>query len=82
MGLPCKIFHTFAQQRISCDCTMVLAFMHYYVVQMPSYKLTYFNVRARAAVTRYMFKLKGVEFEDVRLEGFEGAWTEFKPSEL
>ena len=46
---------------------------------MPSYKLTYFNVRGRAEVTRYMFKLNDVEFEDVRLEG---TWAEFKPSEL
>ena len=44
---------------------------------MPSYKLTYFNVRGRGEVTRYMFKLKDVEFEDFRIEG---NWQEFKPS--
>ena len=44
---------------------------------MPSYKLTYFNVRGRGEVTRYMFKLKDVEFEDFRIEG---NWQEYKPS--
>lgn len=36
---------------------------------MPSYKLTYFNVRYRPEVTRLLFALSGTEYEDVRLEG-------------
>ena len=49
---------------------------------MPSYKLTYFNVRGRAEGTRYMFKLKGVEFEDVRLELKSDEWKKLKPSKF
>ena len=34
---------------------------------MPQYKLTYFNMAARAETARMLFKLAGVEFEDVRV---------------
>ena len=46
---------------------------------MPTYKLTYFNSKGRAEVTRYLFKLKNVPFEDVRLTREQ--WLELKPSE-
>ena len=35
---------------------------------MPVYKLTYFNARARAEVSRILFALAGVEYEDERIE--------------
>nr|QUF59418.1 glutathione S-transferase GSTS12/13-3 [Brachionus angularis] len=35
---------------------------------MPNYKLTYFNSRGRAELTRLIFAAAGVEFEDVRYE--------------
>nr|QUF59417.1 glutathione S-transferase GSTS12/13-2 [Brachionus angularis] len=35
---------------------------------MSSYKLTYFNGRGRAEITRLIFAAAGVEFEDVRYE--------------
>lgn len=34
---------------------------------MASYKLTYFDVRGRAEVSRMLFHASGVAFEDVRL---------------
>ena len=33
----------------------------------PKYVLTYFAVRGRAEITRLLFKVAGVEFEDKRL---------------
>ncbi|PIK41815.1 sigma class glutathione-s-transferase 2 [Apostichopus japonicus] len=36
---------------------------------MPTYKLTYFNVKGRAEPTRYMFALAGVDYEDERIGG-------------
>ena len=45
-----------------------------------SYKLTYFNIRGRGEVTRYLFKLKDVEFEDNRIDFAEGTWPELKQS--
>eukprot|EP01029_Cantina_marsupialis_P003387 TRINITY_DN1320_c0_g1_i2.p1 TRINITY_DN1320_c0_g1~~TRINITY_DN1320_c0_g1_i2.p1 ORF type:complete len:201 (+),score=55.75 TRINITY_DN1320_c0_g1_i2:81-683(+) len=38
---------------------------------MPSYKLTYFNVCGRGEVSRLIFALAGVDFEDIRLEHAE-----------
>ncbi len=43
----------------------------------PAYKLTYFNVRARAELTRLIFSYAGVDFEDVRVSG---DWSEVKAS--
>ena len=45
---------------------------------MPKYKLTYFNLRGRAEVTRLLFAQAGVEFEDYRIEAEE--WSKLKPS--
>ena len=45
---------------------------------MSSYKLTYFNIRARGEVPRYMFKLKSVDFEDNRIA--IDAWPQHKAS--
>ena len=36
---------------------------------MPKYKLTYFNMRGRAEVTRFLFALAEQPYEDVRIEG-------------
>lgn len=47
---------------------------------MPTYKLTYFNLKARAEPTRYLFALAGVEFEDVRISDEE--WQKLKASEF
>nr|XP_054774140.1 S-crystallin SL11-like [Lytechinus pictus] len=38
---------------------------------MPQYKLVYFNVRARAEISRYLFAQAGVEYEDCRLNSEE-----------
>uniref|UniRef100_A0A4W5LIS7 glutathione transferase n=1 Tax=Hucho hucho TaxID=62062 RepID=A0A4W5LIS7_9TELE len=35
---------------------------------MPSYKLTYFNMRGRAELPRYIFAYAGIAFEDRRVE--------------
>ncbi|XP_071507732.1 S-crystallin SL11-like [Diadema antillarum] len=43
---------------------------------MPSYKLTYFDARGRVEIARLMFALKGVEFDDVRVD-----YTTFATSE-
>ncbi|XP_077999205.1 uncharacterized protein LOC144452069 [Glandiceps talaboti] len=45
---------------------------------MPQYKLTYFNAKARAEVTRLIFAAAGVEFEDVRVEFAD--WPPLKAS--
>ena len=47
---------------------------------MAPYKLFYLNFRGRAEVIRYMFKLKDVEFEDIRMEPDSETWQELKPS--
>jgi len=44
---------------------------------MTSYKLTYFNVRARAEVIRLIFAAAGVEYEDVRIT--RDQWPALKP---
>ena len=43
---------------------------------MPSYKLTYFNAPARGEVSRMLFNLAGVPFEDKRI-AFE-EWAAMK----
>lgn len=43
---------------------------------MPTYKLTYFNITARAEAPRMLFRLAGQDFEDVRLTGDQ--WKERK----
>ena len=45
---------------------------------MPEYKLTYFNIRARAELARILFALKGVKYEDIRIEMAD--WPKIKPS--
>ena len=44
--------------------------------KMPTYKLTYFDVRGRAEMTRMAFVAAGVEFEDCRVTD----WATLKPS--
>ncbi|KAK0063205.1 glutathione S-transferase 1 [Biomphalaria pfeifferi] len=43
---------------------------------MPSYKLTYFNARGRAELSRLLFALAGQEYEDVRVSREQ--WPEMK----
>ena len=45
---------------------------------MPSYKLTYFNLRGRAELARLVFAAAGVEYEDKRINREE--WAKLKPS--
>ena len=45
---------------------------------MPSYKLTYFDVRGRGELIRYVLHAAGRDFEDVRVNGEQ--WKELKPS--
>ena len=47
---------------------------------MPEYKLTYFNIRARAEVTRMLFTMAGVDFEDKRFDFGSPDWPAFKSS--
>ncbi|CAI2330546.1 unnamed protein product [Caenorhabditis sp. 36 PRJEB53466] len=47
---------------------------------MPSYKLTYFDVRGYAEPARQLFHLAGVPFEDVRLSHDDGSWEKIKDS--
>ena len=47
---------------------------------MPTYKLYYFKLRGRAEAARMLFKLAGVDFEDIRLDQ-KTEWPEFKNSE-
>ena len=44
---------------------------------MSTYKLTYFKVRARAEVIRFVFAQAEVKYEDVRVS--EENWPELKP---
>merc|ERR1711937_1069083 len=46
------------------------------ISKMPEYKLTYFNARGRAELTRLVFAASGVEFKDVRIEKEE--WLALK----
>ena len=45
---------------------------------MPSYKLTYFDVRGRGELCRYAFHATGRDFEDNRVGG--ETWKEMKES--
>jgi len=45
-----------------------------------SYKLTYFNGRGRAELSRLIFAAAGVQYEDVRIERAD--WAKMKPSQL
>ena len=47
---------------------------------MPSYKLTYFDGKARAEPIRYMMELQGITYEDNRIQ--REKWPEVKPSKL
>jgi len=42
----------------------------------PTYKLIYFNVRARAEPIRLIFAAAGVPYEDYRIEKVD--WPDFK----
>ena len=44
---------------------------------MSTYKLTYFPVRARAELARFVFAQAGVKYEDVRIP--QEKWAELKP---
>lgn len=44
----------------------------------PTYKLTYFNVKALAEPIRFLLSYGGIEFEDVRFERED--WPELKPN--
>jgi len=43
---------------------------------MPTYKLTYFDVRGRGEICRLLFAAAGVKFEDIRIE--HSKWPELK----
>jgi len=45
---------------------------------MTHYKLTYFPLRARGEIVRFVFAAAGVEYEDHRIEMSQ--WSELKPS--
>ena len=47
---------------------------------MSTYKLTYFPIRARAEVIRFVFAQAEVKYEDVRIKKED--WAELKPSKL
>jgi len=46
---------------------------------MVHYKLTYFNLRARAEIIRLIFAVADEKYEDVRVE--DEQWSGIKPSE-
>ena len=46
---------------------------------MPNYRLTYFNLRARAEPARWIFVYTGQPYVDDRFEGGE-KWKDIKPS--
>uniref|UniRef100_W5N5J5 glutathione transferase n=2 Tax=Lepisosteus oculatus TaxID=7918 RepID=W5N5J5_LEPOC len=45
---------------------------------MASYKLTYFNMRGRAELTRFILAYAGIPYEDIRIEWHN--WPSIKPS--
>lgn len=44
-----------------------------------TYKLTYFDARGRAEISRLLFAAAGVEYEDQRIVWESEQWLEFKP---
>ena len=44
----------------------------------PKYKLTYFDIRGRAEMTRLLFAAAGASYEDVRVKKED--WPTLKPS--
>ena len=44
---------------------------------MPTYKLYYFNLKARAELIRWIFAQAGVKYEDIRLD--KEQWAKMKP---
>ncbi|XP_072051484.1 uncharacterized protein [Amphiura filiformis] len=48
--------------------------------KMPSYKLTYFDVRGRAEIIRLLFAQAGVKYEDVRIPIGGEEWKKLKPT--
>jgi glutathione S-transferase len=44
---------------------------------MPTYKLYYFNAKARAELIRWIFAQAGVKYEDIRLD--KEQWAKMKP---
>jgi glutathione S-transferase len=49
-----------------------------YTAAMPSYKLTYFNLRGKGEICRLIFAAAGVPYEDVRVD--RPQWLELKPT--
>uniref|UniRef100_A0A0L8GDQ8 GST N-terminal domain-containing protein n=1 Tax=Octopus bimaculoides TaxID=37653 RepID=A0A0L8GDQ8_OCTBM len=47
---------------------------------MPTYKLTYFNGKGRAELTRLLFTAADVEFTDHRIDYYTD-WPEIKPQD-
>jgi len=45
---------------------------------MPCYKLYYFDIRARAEISRLLFAAAGVKYEDIRVDGAK--WAQLKPN--
>jgi len=48
------------------------------VKTVPSYKLTYFQMRGRAEIVRLVFAAAGVQYEDHRIDMSQ--WPSIKPS--
>ncbi|KAI4470912.1 glutathione s-transferase [Holotrichia oblita] len=59
-------------------CTLLLRRVLFCSCVNMSVKLTYFNLRGRAEVIRYLLKYGGIEFEDVRVPSED--WMKVKPS--
>ena len=75
-NFPCKleISLQIVQRFSSCDSSSDAT--------MSTYKLTYFPVRGRAEVIRFVFAQAEVKYEDVRIIGKTVDWPEMKPSKL
>ena len=43
---------------------------------MPTFRLTYFNMRGRAELSRWIFAAAGQDYEDVRIE--RDRWSQMK----
>lgn len=48
---------------------------------MPTYKLIYFDARARAEVARMLFELSDTQYEDERID-YEKDWSKIRASKL